>query len=68
MRQDHRPDGKYASISPTKSGIFYGKIVEVWEGYQWYVSHCLDTSIIGVHHWLCGHGIAYNNIELTGEK
>ena len=65
MKSDTRPNGKYATIAPTESGMFKGTTVEVWEGYQWYISHCVDTSIAGIHHWLYHrHGIAYDNITL----
>jgi len=67
MNTDKRKDGKYATIQPTKSGMFLGTIIQVWEGYQWYITHCLDTSVAGVHHWLHGHGIHYNDISLKKE-
>lgn len=68
MKTDNRQNGIYGEIHTTKSGMFYGKIIEVWEGYQWNISGTLDTSIKGIHHWLHGHKVPYNHISLSNEE
>ena len=65
MRTDNRENGYYGIISPMESGLYYGKMIEVWEGYQWNVSHCLDTTVDGVKFWLHGHGVPYNHVSLN---
>jgi len=57
----------YAEIGCTNSGMFYGTIKEDIfkdKSFMPTISGCQDFTCAGVHHFLHGHGVPYNNITV----
>lgn len=54
----------YAVIGCYDNGMYYGRIVEKWEGLEFFIGATQDFTCAAVQQYLHGHGVPYNNITV----